>query len=224
MILGQTLNLKIQVNLNAAWYGNTYGGFYVYPGILNTNSVVYSFGIGEDVSFDLAMINKHGCKVYAFDPTPKSIKWIEKQKLPAYFHFYPYGISKNTGFEVFYLPKNSENVSGSTIDLKNVNTHLPIEVPMMCMGDIIKQQQHSTIDVLKMDIEGSEYSILKDILDSNVEVKQFCIEFHHRMFRRGGQKTKQAIKLLKQYDYLLFKYSNSHEELSFIKRAYIPET
>jgi len=34
-------------------------------------AVVYSLGIGEDISFDLALIEKYGARVHAFDPTPK---------------------------------------------------------------------------------------------------------------------------------------------------------
>jgi hypothetical protein len=58
---GQTINPTVQVDLNAEWYGNSYGGFYVYPEVLDKESIIYSFGISEDISFDLAFINKHNC-------------------------------------------------------------------------------------------------------------------------------------------------------------------
>lgn len=57
------------------------------PNLLTNQSVIYSFGIGKDISFDMACSNHHQSSIYAFDPTPKSIKWIKEQKLPANFHF-----------------------------------------------------------------------------------------------------------------------------------------
>jgi hypothetical protein len=53
------------------WFGTKYGGFYVYPDRLCQESIIYSFGVGEDVSFDLELIEKYNCHVFAFDPTQK---------------------------------------------------------------------------------------------------------------------------------------------------------
>jgi hypothetical protein len=98
-------HLKKNVKLNHTWYGNTYGGFYIYPDLLDENSIIYSFGIGEDISFDKALIEKHNCNIYGFDPTPKSINWIKGQNLPKEFCFYEFGISDKSGNVDFYLHK-----------------------------------------------------------------------------------------------------------------------
>ena len=39
---------------------------------LSTGSVIYSFGVGDNVAWDLEMIRRFGCTVHAFDPTPAS--------------------------------------------------------------------------------------------------------------------------------------------------------
>ena len=89
---GSYRHLKKGIRCDYKWYGNEYGGFYVCPVFINENSIVYSFGIGEDISFDKALIDIHGCHVFGFDPTPKSIDWIKSQKLPENFNFYEYGL------------------------------------------------------------------------------------------------------------------------------------
>ena len=38
----------------------------------------------------------------------------------------------------------------------------------------------SRIDILKMDIEGAEYDVIDDIINSPVPIAQVLIEFHHR--------------------------------------------
>lgn len=221
LIIGRSLELKRNVKIEAVWYGNEYGGFYVYPSLLNNNSIVYSFGIGEDISFDREVMIKHSCSVYAFDPTPKSILWVNSQKITSNFFFYPFGLSVKTGLETFYLPKNNAYVSGSTLSLQNVDTLEPISVPMKKFSDIVLELNHHTIDVLKMDIEGSEYAVLNDILTSSVIIKQICIEFHHRMFKNGASKTRESIRLLKENGFELFAFSDANEELSFINIKYV---
>ena len=81
---------KTTAQLPRKWYGNEYGGFFVCPDYLTENSIVYSFGIGEDISFDLDIVRNHGCSVFGFDPTPKSIAWINRQwgQLPKNFNFF----------------------------------------------------------------------------------------------------------------------------------------
>jgi len=51
--LGRVAFVGIERKGPKTWYGSPYGGFYVDPTLLDENSVVYSFGIGEDISFDL---------------------------------------------------------------------------------------------------------------------------------------------------------------------------
>lgn len=51
-------------------FGSDYGGWDVADGKLESMSTVYCFGVGEDTSFDLALIDTFGLIVYAFDPYP----------------------------------------------------------------------------------------------------------------------------------------------------------
>jgi len=207
-----------KVNCTRIWYGNTYGGFYVHPNVLSQTSVVYSFGIGEDVSFDLEMIRQHQCQVIGFDPTPKSIKWVDQQQLPSHFIFKTYGIGVISGEQKFHLPKNPDYVSGSALSHNNVSVDDVITVEVKCIKDIMAELGHNYIDVLKMDIEGSEYDVIASILNSKIEIGQILIEFHNRFFEDGFSRTKKAIKLLRSSGFELFAISDSKEELSFVKR------
>ena len=142
-------HLKLGLKCESRWYGNHYGGFYLNPSLINEESIIYSFGIGEDISFDLQLIDNHKCHVYGFDPTPKSIKWCQKQMLPENFHFYDYGISEKTGKVDFHLPKNKEHVSGSLLHQENVSVSDKVTVEVKSINDIFKILKHEKIDVLK---------------------------------------------------------------------------
>lgn len=217
-ITGKGKHLKKTVKCKHLWYGNTYGGFYICPDFLNEKSVIYSFGIGEDISFDNAIIKNHDCHVFGFDPTPKSINWLKSQKLPEKFRFYEYGISNKSGFADFFLPKNPAHVSGSLMEIKSIDTTKSVTVRLKSLEDIIKELNHQHIDVLKLDIEGSEYEVIENILTSNLSITQILIEFHDRFFNNGQLKTKQAIRKLNDYGYEIFAISDSLEEISFIKK------
>jgi len=217
LLTGNGNRLFIGSRRTHKWYGSGYGGFYVCPDNLNGNSIVYSFGIGEDISFDRQIIETHKCQVFGFDPTPKSIKWIESQTLPNGFHFYPYGIAKHSGPAEFMLPKNPDYVSGSMVALNGVNPFDKIIVEMRSMKDILKQTGHTHIDILKMDIEGAEYDVIEDVLNCGATISQLMLEFHDRMLKGGGRKTKEAIRLLSSRGYRIFGISKATNEISFIK-------
>jgi FkbM family methyltransferase len=219
---GKVNHLRKGVNCKHIWYGNTYGGFYVNPDLLNENSVIYSFGIGEDLSFDKAIIKKHHCHVYGFDPTPKAIQWLKTQKSPETFHFYDFGIGSESGYMDFYLPKNPEHVSGSLVVQNNIDVKEKVTVKMKALKDIMIELGHNHIDVLKMDIEGAEYEVIENIISDNISVSQILIEFHERFFENGKRKTELITGKLKDKAYEIFAVSDSYEEVSFIKTTSLP--
>jgi FkbM family methyltransferase len=207
-------HLKKTFHCNKKWYGSSYGGFYVNPDLINESSIVYSFGIGKDISFDRAIMKNHRCKVYGFDPTPKSIEYIKTNNNSLFF-FNDYGISKRTGVEIFFLPENEKGVSASMTLNEFVSEDKSIEAKMKCFDDITREFGHQHIDVVKMDIEGSEYEVLETLIDSDVSITQLLVEFHDRYFE-GEIKSKKIIELLYNKGFEIFAASLNYEEISFI--------
>lgn len=218
-LTGQVKHLKKGINCKYEWYGNQYGGFYLNPELLGKEAIVYSFGIGEDITFDLEVIRRHQANVYGFDPTPKSINWVTKNVNDAKFIFLKYGISNESGFVNFFLPRIQDHVSGSLFAQQNVDTQNMVKVEVKRLSDIAKQLGHKYLDVLKMDIEGAEYDVIEDILSSGIDINQIAIEFHDRFVEKGRQKTIAAINSLRKNGYEIFAVSDSYEEVSFIKTS-----
>ena len=206
-----------QIKKDKQWVGNSYGGFYIANDSLRDNSIVYSIGIGEDVSFDLDIIEKYSCKVFAFDPTPKSVNWVNTIVSNKNFNFYPIGISKDKGSRLFYLPKNDKHVSGSLEKISTINQEMAVKLDFDTLKNQMKKNKHHKIDLLKMDIEGSEYDVIDSILTDNIEVDQILVEFHPHLIQNGRIKTKSSIIKLESFGYKCFARSNSFLEYSFIK-------
>jgi len=219
ILMGRELDSRIQVAKQVEWFGITHAGFYVCTENLNENSIVYSFGVGDNIAFDEDLINRFHCNVYGFDPTPKSVEYIKKKKPQRWFKFFEYGISYFDGIIKFYLPKNPDHVSCATFNRWGYDEakNRPIEVPVKKLSTISKELGHSKINVLKFDIEGSEYDILDDVLSSDLEIDQILIEFHHRFKAIGIDKTKTAIRGLNHAGYKIAAISDTMEEYTFVK-------
>jgi FkbM family methyltransferase len=195
--------------------GTEYGGWAFNPELLGSDSVVYSAGIGEDISFDLGLIARFGVTVHAFDPTPKSIEWLRSQHLPAKLVVHEYGIAPQNGRLTFYRPENPAHVSLSVVE--RAMSTATISLPVRELEGIMRELGHTSIDILKMDIEGSEYAVLEDLVARAIPIRQLLVEFHHRFEGVGDDKTKAAIELLESSGYRLFAISRSAEEYSFLK-------
>lgn len=185
--------------------GDSYGGFMVALNELQNESVVYSFGIGEDLSFSEGIMDTINCSIFAFDPTPKSIKYVEANELCANprFNFYPYALSNYDGITQFHLSQNDDYVSGSIEKWDGVKEET-VDVRVKSIQTIMSDLGHEEIDLLKMDIEGTEFKVIDDIVN-NIAIKQICSEFHDRFFENGIDKLEDMMgQLRKRNDELIY--------------------
>lgn len=175
--------------------------------------LVYSFGIGWDVSFDLALIHEFNAEVFAFDFTPSVLEWAEKNVSDPKFHIIPCGLSDKDGTEKFYSSGGYGTIAPSENERRNF-----IEVPVKRLITIMKELGHKHIDILKMDIEGAEFSVIPDILDSGASFGQLCVEVHNRFYDDGDEKLKALISQLNNAGFYIISVSPTYEELTFIRK------
>jgi FkbM family methyltransferase len=218
IFFGKEFLIKPDIICTKEKFGSDYGGWDVITKGINKSSIVYSFGIGEEASFDIALIKKINLTIHAFDPTPKSIEWVEKQDFPDNFIMHEYGVASFDGTVSFNPPENPDHVSHTLLDRQSTKEQA-ITVPVKRLITIMKEQGHDKIDILKMDIEGAEYDVINDINKSNIRPQQILIEFHHRFPMVGIEKTKEAIKIIKSMGYHLFSVSAINEEFCFIRKT-----
>ena len=129
---------------------------------------------------------------------------------------------ENTGIGIinstqkFYMNKNPNNVSGSFDSNMNfVNKNNYINVHIKTIDTIMAKYNHSTIDILKLDIEGLEIEVLNYILDKNILPKIICVDFDS--VREGKRKNEFELlkKRLKGKNYYL--YHNDNLDITFIR-------
>ena len=193
-----------------------HGEWYLCPTPLTRESIVYSLGIGTDVTFDLSVIDRFGTKVFAFDPTPTATAWIRGQTLPPEFHAYEYGVADFDGIAEFVRPEDPENPSFSYRG-ESAERSGATRCEVRRLRTLMEMLGHTEIDVLKMDIEGAEYGVIENLLAEGVRVHQLLVEFHHRKPWIGVEKTVAAAESLSRAGFRLFHISPAGEEWAFIR-------
>ncbi len=77
----------------------------------------------------------------------------------------------------------------------------------------------SSIDYLKMDIEGAEFDVMDQIFNVGIPIKQIGIEVHDSLFSDGSSldKLNSIISVFKNNNYRRAFISDNGHELTFIK-------
>jgi len=181
---------KIDLNPNAIRLGNHLASWTIPSNLLSKDSICYFIGAGEDISFDIEVANRYQSQVFTFDPTPKAIAHFERLKDALssnnlikelgketlnYLTFKPIGVWKENTKLKFFSPENPNHVSHSVVNLQNTSTYFEAEVKTI--KSIMKEMEHDKVDIIKIDIEGAEYEVLKSIIQEQVFPKVLCIEF-----------------------------------------------
>lgn len=207
---------RSSIKVPKTYIGSEYGGWSICTDDLSHQSIVYSFGIGEDLTFDLGLISRCGCQVYAFDPTPRTKAWLEKKPVPKTFTFFDYGIADYDGKARFHPPDEKSFVSHTLIPNVYDTTEASFDVEVKTLATIMNQLRHAHVDVLKLDVEGIEFSVLKDIVRKEVSVTQILVEYHHRFSGFSLKDTIESFKLLYSHGYHCFSASADRTQFSFI--------
>jgi FkbM family methyltransferase len=159
-----------------AMLGNPYGGYSVPTSLLDDRSVCYLAGTGEDISFDLALIERFGCEVYAFDPVPRAGAYVAQAAAEeARHHFMPVGLWSSNTMLAFHAPDQAGFVSHSATNLKD--TEAAFEAPVRSIESLMQELGHDHIDLLKISAEGAEFEILDHTFTAGIQAQVLCVEF-----------------------------------------------
>jgi FkbM family methyltransferase len=217
ILLWRELYIKKGIDISIQVLGNDWGDRWVDFSNISHKSIVYSFGIGHDISFDKALIQETKCTIHAFDPTPKSLERLKRQTIPAWLIVHPWWIADYNGTTNFFVPKHKEHVSHTMLNTNSFTTD-SIEVPVKKLSSIMKELWHTSIDILKMDIEWAEYNVIKNMLIEDIFPKQLLVEVHHRFSGINLTKTKELNSSLIKNWYKLAYISPTGQEYSWIKQ------
>ena len=147
------------------------GGYLVDPASVAKANSLLSFGLGNDWSFEMGFLKKHDVPLFAYDGTVKA-KTLFRRILK-------YLLSLK--FRRFFL--EACNVASYYSFFTGSRIHHPLNIgydshKSISLRSILLKENPETPVFVKMDIEGSEYRVLDDLLEHSSNISGLAVEFH----------------------------------------------
>lgn len=178
----------------------------VYFQNLKKGDVYIDCGANTGQEIDIAL--NYGAQIYAFEPNPFAFEVLRsKYSRIENVILIQQAVHNRAGKMNLYLHENSEQdqvywSSGSSLlDYKsNVDKDRYVEIEVVRLSDFIKGL-NKKVKLLKIDIEGVEFDVLHDLIDTNSHklIEQIVCETHEKKI---PELQTQKEKLNKKLNYL----------------------
>lgn len=174
--------------------GTEWGGGWVVPDdLIEESSVCYCVGAGSDVSFDLALIERYGAQVRCIDPFNVFREQAEARAAgDPRFTFHEVALAAEDGPLDMYGAEDPESGSLSAANL--YGTEAVKTMPGRSLPSLMQELGDDKIDLLKLDIEGSEYEVLPTLNLRAIGVRVLCVELHPSESVKGARELIAAIR------------------------------
>lgn len=158
-------------------YGETFKGVVIDVGASNADSSIFFAINGAE-------------KVIALEPYPESFELgeynIKINNLDRKIFLLPYAISNHDGYTDFVI--SSENPNANTFNPSphvkklGIKFEQKIKVPTVTFTSIIQKYNVNRISLLKMDCEGCEYAVLRNLpADILNRIDNIILEYHNHI-------------------------------------------
>lgn len=144
-----------------------------YP--LNEQSIVIDVGTYKG-EFTEKLLKKHDCFIHALEPVEEYYEFlINKFEKNKKIKIHNFGLLDKT-FET----KISKLEAGSSIFTRSEGV-AEQKIFIKAATEFIKEEKLTEIDLLYMNIEGSEYQLLANLIESNeiMKIKHLQVQFHN---------------------------------------------
>jgi FkbM family methyltransferase len=158
--------------------GGSYGGWMMPGELIDSSWTCYLVGAGGDVSFDLELIDRYGVIARSFEAVEDYVVRAREQAGDEpRFGAHHAAIAAVDGPIRMQVTHDPGSLSVSAAQLYDSSRF--IEMPGRSLTSLMAEFGDERIDLLKIDIEGSEYEVLPTIDLRALGVKIFAIQLHH---------------------------------------------
>ena len=182
---------------------------------LGTQPLVIDIGANRGLFCAMMLSKKPGSKILAYEPLPENTVQLKKLK--------DLNADKTKGLQLFEkavtgLPQSSIKIftggadSGSIASIYqdfDSRNQIEIEVPATTLTDILQNLKDSRIDILKMDCEGAEYTILYNTpKETLLLVTTMLIEVHDLDTENRNATSLEKFLVANDFDVTTEKFRN----------------
>ena len=150
---------------------------------LKSDSLVFDVG-GYKGDWAEAIAEKYGSRVVVYEPVPGNLEWLRRRFEGNGVSVMPYGL----------LDRDGEVLMGIDGDRSGVHTESATRLECS-FRDVAGELGGESVDLMKMNVEGSEYEILERMICVGVlkNVRDLLIQFHRHI--AGAKKRYEQIAL-----------------------------
>ena len=185
--------------------GTRYGGWWLYAPAIGAEPLLVDCGLGKDISFPVAFLERFGGRVIGIDPNPAALDYC-RLHAPAQMEVRGEAFWSKPGEQLSFhlprsadrLPKGADGVSGSLLASHGYAGDAKLTVNTTSLAQVLASAGRTECDMLKLDIEGAEYEVLEALCASGEirRVRQLAVEFHHGWTERTLQDTHSRVAQL----------------------------
>jgi FkbM family methyltransferase len=178
-----------------------YKKYHVFNNLTQNSCVIDLGGCVGDVSEYIS--DKYNSYIHCYEPNQRCFDILKKKfKKKKKIKIYNSAVSNFSGKAKLYLSKlNYKNSNliifsqSSTLDStkNNINKKNFLNVKVENISNILKKFNY--IDLIKIDIEGTEYKILDALIKNKYKIKRVVCELHEKSYLQMKSKIK-IIKML----------------------------
>ncbi|WKZ30977.1 MAG: FkbM family methyltransferase [Candidatus Dojkabacteria bacterium] len=139
-----------------------------------------------------------GGTVFAFEPNPVAFKLLEEniwQNGLQNVEAYNIAIAGSDGKRKLYIPANDvswdSNSSFTNGSWSKQEAQQPVEIEARRLAKILEKLDK--VDLLKIDVEGAEFEIFKDIQKNLMKINEMIIEIHPESRQRFKEMTARLL-------------------------------
>lgn len=162
---------------------------------------------GGNIGLFSDLIISQGCQVHMFEPNPFLFsKLLWKYRNESLMHLHNNAVGIRNEKVTFSMPENINDdflvgslscvVKTDQIDKECITSKSKdYEVESICLTEFIEQtlKEYKSIYILKLDVEGSEFDILEDILEKQLykSISHIFCETHERFVVQGTERLER---------------------------------
>ncbi|MDC3178711.1 FkbM family methyltransferase [Pelagibacteraceae bacterium] len=149
---------------------------------INNNSIILDIGANIGDVTDVIM-KKYNPNIYCYEPNISCYNYMLKRfKKNSKIKIFNVAVSNFSGKTFLYFHNKSTNISefNERSSLKKEKDGLDInkKIEVNCINIKEILEKHNQIDLIKIDIEGSEYEVMPEIIKNKDKIKMVLCETH----------------------------------------------
>ena len=141
------------------------------------------FDVGANIGVFTVLQAKRGARVYSFEPNPECYSRLSRNvvanKLGGCVRLCPTALGEKRGLGNLHVVGGG-TTAGVVTRIEAGSSALGVAVPVATLDDVVSTLPELSIDLLKIDAEGSEVAILRGGERTLDHVQRIVLEYHSR--------------------------------------------